>query len=133
MEEQNGDHERSNSEEDVGDLLLGVGEVLGNPAIPKKNGKGNEDEGPRQRSLNDEYVLELDIPPGKETNLLPWNSFGCQIKFYVGQAWANEFEARGDQTRVTDLTPTGMATPLATNASLKRLACGENLLHLQGG
>ena len=29
MEEQNGDHERSNSEEDVGDLLLGVDEVLG--------------------------------------------------------------------------------------------------------
>lgn len=50
MEEQNGDHERRTSEEDVGDLLLGVDEVLGNPAIPeepsipKRNGKGNEDE-----------------------------------------------------------------------------------------
>lgn len=50
MEEQNGDHERRTSDEDVGDLLLGVDEVLGNPAIPeeqsipKKNGKGNEDE-----------------------------------------------------------------------------------------
>lgn len=36
MEEQNGDPERSNSEEDVGDLLLGVGEMLGNLAIPKR-------------------------------------------------------------------------------------------------
>ena len=50
MEEQNGDHERRTSEEDVGDLLLGVDEVLGNPAIPeeqsipKENRKGNEDE-----------------------------------------------------------------------------------------
>ena len=42
MEEQNGDHERSNSEEDVGDLLLGVDEVLGNPAIPKRTGKATK-------------------------------------------------------------------------------------------
>ena len=56
VEEQNGDHERRTSEEDVGDLLLGVDEVLGNPAIPKKkNGKGNEDE-----------VQRI----GQETNLL---------------------------------------------------------------
>ena len=42
MEEQNGDHERRNSEEDVGDLLLGVDEVLGNPAIPKRTGKATK-------------------------------------------------------------------------------------------
>ena len=42
VEEQNGDHERRNSEEDVGDLLLGVDEVLENPAIPKRTGKATK-------------------------------------------------------------------------------------------
>lgn len=37
MEEQNGDHERTdNDEDDAGDLLLGVDEVLENPAIPRR-------------------------------------------------------------------------------------------------
>lgn len=48
MEEQNGDHERRNSEEDVGDLLLGVDEVLGNSAIPKRE-EHSQKERERQR------------------------------------------------------------------------------------
>ena len=120
VEEQNGEHERRTSDEDVGDLLLGVDEVLGNPAIPRRGRTGKatkmkfityrhqtrESGRPRQRSLDDQHDVELDIPPGKETNLLPWNSFG---------------------------SPTGLTMTLTTNASLKRLACEEGLLHLQGG
>ena len=49
MEEQNGDHERRTSEEDVGDLLLGVDEVLGNPAIPEEQSIPRREERERQR------------------------------------------------------------------------------------
>ena len=39
VEEQNGEHERQTSEEDVGDLLLGVGEVLWEFSHSKKKKK----------------------------------------------------------------------------------------------
>ena len=59
VEEQNGDHERRNSEEDVGDLLLGVGEVLWEFSHSKK---GKRERQRRRRSSSrtgTKLVLEL--------------------------------------------------------------------------
>ena len=72
VEEQNGEHERRNSEEDVGDLLLGVGEVLWEFSHSKKGKRERQ----RRRSSS-RTGTKLDILPGKETNPLSWNSFGC--------------------------------------------------------
>lgn len=101
MEEQNGDHERRTSEEDVGDLLLGVDEVLGNPAIPeeqsipKKNGKGNEDEVhhvpapknkgcPSDDAMGPSLSFQLERKPisfsGTPLDVSHTNGFPCQSK-----------------------------------------------------
>lgn len=90
MEEQNGDHERRTSEEDVGDLLLGVDEVLGNSAIPKreeqtipkKNGKGNEDEVHHVPAPSLTFHLERKpiSCPGTPLDVQPHQRFSMPIK-----------------------------------------------------
>lgn len=84
MEEQNGGYERRNSEEDVGDLLLGVDEVLGNPAMPKKNGKGNEDEDEVHHVPAPSLTFHLERKPiscpGTPLDVSHTNGFPCQSK-----------------------------------------------------
>ena len=78
VEEQNGEHERRAGEEDVGDVVL-VDYLVSmrcwgiQPFQEGENGKGNEDEVHHVPAPN-----KHDIPPGKETNLLPGTSLDRQ-------------------------------------------------------